>query len=166
MNDRHGGALSGAFVFLLLGVFAIVSTLMVLLSAQFYRATLAQTGMHNQQRVLCSYLMNVARGNDAAGAARVLNIDGLDVLAFGCDVGETRSETRIYCYDGYLRELFAAVDREFEPGYGEKICEARSFSPSLVAGGLLEMRAEDGAGEEYVLHVALRGAVSREGAQQ
>lgn len=161
----RGHVISGAFVFLLLGVFAVVSTLMVLLSAQFYRATVEQTSAHNDRRVLCSYLMNVARGNDAADAVRVANIDGLDVLAFGSDVGGARYETRIYCYDGYLRELFAGADREFEPGYGEKICRAQSFAPSLGADGLLEMRATDGAGEAHVLHVALRAAAGREEAQ-
>lgn len=161
----RGHVVSGAFVFLLLGVFAVFSTLMVLLSAQFYRATVAQTRAHNQQRVLCSYLMNVVRGNDAADAVRVEKIDGLDVLAFGCDVGDARYETRVYCYDGYLRELFTDAEREFEPGYGERICEAQSFAPSLGADGLLELRAADGAGEEHVLHVALHGAANREEAQ-
>lgn len=161
----RGHVISGAFVFLLLGVFAVVSTLMVLLSAQFYRATVAQTRTNSGQRVLCSYLMNVVRGNDAVDEVRVTNIDGVDVLALGCDAGGVRYETYIYCHEGYLMELFASADREFEPGYGERICEAQRFAPSLGADGVLEMRATDGAGEEHVLHVALHGAGNRGEAQ-
>lgn len=161
----HGHVISGAFVFLLLGVFAIASTLMVLLSAQFYRATVEQTRIHNRQRVLCSYLMNVVRGNDAADAVRVTDMDGLDVLVFGSDVGDVRYETRIYCYAGYLREWFAAADQEFEPDYGEKICAAQRFLPSLGENGVLELWAVDEAGKEYVLHVALHGTANREEAR-
>lgn len=161
----RGHVISGAFVFLLLGVFAVFSTLMVLLSAQFYRATVEQTDLHNQQRVLCSYLMNVVRASDAEDAVRVTEVGGLEVLALGYDADGARYETYVYCLDGYLRELFAGAEDEFEPEYGEKICRAQSFSPRLGENGLLELRAVDGVGEEHVLHVALRGA-DREGARQ
>lgn len=161
----RGHIVSGAFVFLLLGVFAVFSTLMVLLSAQFYRTSVDQTRVHNERRVLCSYLMNVVRGNDVADAVRVTQIDGIDVLALGLEEDGERYETRIYCYDGALRELFTDAAQPFEPEYGEVICQARRFTPSLKD-GLLEMRAQDGAGEEHLLHVALHGDANREEAQR
>ena len=37
MNGQRGRAVSGAFVFLLLGVFAVFATLLVLLGARAYR---------------------------------------------------------------------------------------------------------------------------------
>ena len=42
LRDRTH-AISGAFVFLLLGMFAVFSVLMVLLSAQLYRTTVTAT---------------------------------------------------------------------------------------------------------------------------
>ena len=39
MIGRRGRAVSGAFVFLLLGVFAVFATLLVLLGARAYQAT-------------------------------------------------------------------------------------------------------------------------------
>ncbi len=162
----RGHIISGTFVFLLLGVFAVFSTLMVLLSAQFYRTSVDQTRLHNERRVLCSYLMNVVRGNDAADAVRITQIDGIDVLALGMEEDGERYETRIYCYDGALRELFTDASQPFEPDYGEVICQARRFTPVLLENGLLELRAQDGEGEEHLLHVALHGSASGEEAQR
>lgn len=162
----RGQTVSGAFVFLLLGVFAVFSTLMVLLSAQFYRASVEQTRLHNEQRVLCSYLMNVVRAGDAAGAVTAGQRDGIDVLTLGMDEDGERYETHIYCYGGALRELFMDAEQPFEPEYGEVICRAQRFTPELGEGGLLTLRAQDGEGVEHVLHVALHGNANREEAQR
>ena len=91
---RNGSSLghnvSGAFVFLLLGVFAVFSTLLVLLSAQLYRVTVDQTREHNDQRVLGNYLLNVVRGNDAANAVRVERFGEVDALCLDLHAdGET-----------------------------------------------------------------------------
>lgn len=160
-NSR--GAISGAFVFLLLGIFALFSTLMVLLSAQLYRATVDQTAWHNERRVLGSYLMNVARSNDADGALELLELEGTPVLALGFDSDGERYQTQIYLYDGHIRERFAAASEPFEPDYGEPICPAQAFEPS-IDGDLLRVRVVDSQGNEEYLHVALRCG-AREGAR-
>lgn len=159
MSRSH--AISQAFVFLLLGVFAVFSTLMVLLSAQMYRGTVDQTDRHNAHRVLFSYVNNVVRSNDSADTVSVQRRGDVDMLVFGWDIDGERYETMVYCYDGALRELFVAADQEFEPGYGEVICEAGQFEPALHS-NLLSVRVVDGTGVEDTLHIALR--CSQEGA--
>ncbi len=161
----RGHMISGAFVFLLLGIFVVFSTWMVLLSAQFYRVTVEQTSTHNTQRVLGSYLMNVVRGNDAADAVRVEQTGETEVLCFEYDLDGLLCSTRIYCWDGYIRELFSEATQKFEPSYGEKICAAQGFVPSVNEDGLLEMRIVDTAGGEQVLHAALRCAEDQEGSR-
>jgi len=156
---RHG--ISGTFVFLLLGIFAVFSTLLVLLGAQLYRGIVDQGAQNNARRVLYSYVMNAVRGNDASGSVRLAEYDGMDMLVFCMDAGEEAYETRIYCHDGALRELFASVDSEFEPDYGEVICPAQAFEARLQ-GNLLEMRITDAQGESGTVHVALRCAVEKE----
>ena len=159
MSRSH--AISQAFVFLLLGVFAVFSTLMVLLSAQMYRGTVDQTDRHNAQRVLSSYVNNVVRSNDSADTISVQQRGGLDMLVFGWDIDGERYETMVYCYEGSLRELFVSAEQEFEPDYGEVICEAQKFTPALE-NNLLSVCLVDGAGTENTLHIALR--CSQEGA--
>lgn len=154
-GSKHNHTISQAFVFLLLAVFAMLSTLMVLLSAQLYRGTVAQTERTGDKRVLSSYITNVVRGNDGAGMVHVDERAGVRMLVFDWEDSGEHYETMVYCHDGYLRELFADVRQEFDPEYGEEICAARAFEPALQD-GLLEIRLEDEYGQESVLRLALR----------
>ena len=155
-------SVSGAFVFLLLGVFAVFSTLLVLLSAQLYRVTVDQTREHNDQRVLGNYLLNVVRGNDAANAVRVQRFGEVDALCLDLHADGETYVTYVYCYNGALRELFASAQEPFDPEYGEIICPAQSFRPSQ-SGGLLRLDCVDGTGRERNLCAALYcGADGRE----
>lgn len=165
MNERKTrggtGAVSGAFVFLLLGTFALLSTLMVLLSAQMYRATVAQTEAHGRSRLPGSYLLNAVHGADRAGAVEVLRLDGVDVLALN-DLSDGEGyQTQMYCYNGYLRERYAGAQEPFEPEYGEPVCELAGFTPAWH-GDLLEMRLTDAGGTEQTLRVHLRCAREKE----
>lgn len=152
---KHSHTISQAFVFLLLAVFAVMSTLMVLFSAQLYRGIVARTEQAGENRVLTSYLVNVTRGNDAAGAVHTDQRGGVDVLVFDWRDGESHYETLVYQYDGYLRELFADAKQPFDPEYGDEICPARAFTPE-IRDGLLQMTVTDANGEESVIHMALR----------
>lgn len=146
--------ISQAFVFLLLGMFAVFSTLMVLLGAQLYRGIVDQTELHNSRRVLYSYVNNAVRGNNAADLIRTEQIDGVDALVFDWFVDDEHYETRVYCYEGMLRELFSEAGQAFEPDYGEIICHARAFRPE-INGKLLKLHIEDAGGHTRTLHMAL-----------
>jgi len=163
VNGMLGGArrhvISGAFVFLLLGVFAMFAVLMTALGAQLYREVVSDADAHNDRRILTSYVTNAVRGGDGAERISVQTMEGLSVLT----LGNRRFETRIYCYEGTLREMFTAAGEPFAPEYGEVICAAGGFEPRLE-GNLLEMTVTDAAGREQLLHVALR--TGQKGAQE
>lgn len=146
--------ISQAFVFLLLGVFAVFSTLMVLLGAQLYRGIVEQTEIHNARRVLFSYVNNAVRGNDAADIIRTEKIDGVDMLVFDWFVDDEHYETKVYCHEGTLRELFSEVGQTFEPDYGEIICRAEAFRPE-IEGDMLKLHLGDAEGQTRTLHMAL-----------
>lgn len=152
-EGRH--VVSGVFIFLLLGIFAVFSTVMVLFSAQFYRGTVDQTNRHNEDRVLIHYVINAVRGSDAAGSVTVAEEAGLPVLSLGMEADGDRYETKIYCYDGALRELFMDAAEPFDPEYGEVICPAEAFTP-VMEGGLLTMTLTNSRGEIQTVHMALR----------
>ena len=59
-------AISGVFVFLLLGLFAIFAVVMVLLGAGAYSRTTENAEAHNGQRVAPSYIRTMIRGHDEA----------------------------------------------------------------------------------------------------
>lgn len=126
----RGHVISGAFVFLLLGIFVVFSTWMVLLSAQFYHVTVEQTGIHNSQRALGSYLANVVRGNDVEGSVRVDRVGDADALCFEYDLDGLLCRTHIYCWDGYIRELFSDAEQGFTPNMVKKSVRRRLLSPA------------------------------------
>ena len=138
MNRHH--SMPGVFVFVLLGLFAVLSTLMVLLGAQLYRATVEHADVSSAQRILTSYVRTMTRGQDHENAVSVEEIDGVKTLAFREDIDGDAYVTRIYPYEGQLREL---------------ICPAEEFDPE-IRDDLLTVRMMNGEGEPCMVRVNLR----------
>ena len=150
---QHG--MQGVFVFVLLGAFAVMSTLMVLLGAQMYHATVGSASANNDDRVLSAYVRSMVRAQDRAGAIRVEELDGLAVLSMTEYYGDDAYVTRLYRYDGSLCEQFTGAEYDFDPALGDAICPAGKFEPELTD-GLLTISMTDGEGKDCVVRVALR----------
>ena len=158
MKRKGGGhAISGTFVFMLLGVFAVISTLLVLLCAQAYRNTVDQTALHRDERIIQSFVRNTLRGEDAENAYGIFEQDGVNALTIVSDFGDERYIRYLYCYDGMLRDLFSSEVDTFEPTFGEEVCPAESFSASF-ADGLLTVDMTDVEGKTYTFSIAQRCA--------
>lgn len=151
-SRRH--SVSGVFVFLLLGVFAVFSTVIVLLGAQLFQNVREQTEVHNNHRVLTHYVTNAVHANDVADSVVIRNENGTDVLVFVWDPDGDAYETRIFCRDGVLYEQFCSAEDALDPAYAEVICEAQSFVPQMED-GLLAIRITDSYGAEETLYAAI-----------
>lgn len=155
MNWKRRHSVSGAYVFLLLGMFALLSMLLVLLGAQAYRSGVERTERLRQTRVLQAFVRNAVRGEDARGAIGVEELEGIPVLTVTSQWDEERYVRYLYCYDGQLRELFTAERNGFRPEDGEGICDAARFQP-VLEGGLLTVEVTDDSGESFTVSVAPR----------
>ena len=161
MKHQSGRAhsISGAFVFLLLGVFAVFSTVMVVLTAQLYKSTVNRTETHTQQLILSSYIMNTVHAADQAQAISVGTYDGQDALIITWrgdewEEDETVYQTMVYSYDGKLYELLTDSESEPEAGNGESVCEVQSFCPTLDQ-GMLRVEMTDADGQPVTLNIRL-----------
>ncbi len=152
---QHG--MQGVFVFVLLGLFAVMSTLMVLLGAQMYRNTVDRATANNEERVLGAYVRSMVRAEDAADAVGIEEHDGVKALALREDYDGEAFVTWLYCWEDQLYEQFTEAEGEFEPQSGTAICSAGSFEPRLE-GNLLTIDMTDGKGEPETVMVALRCA--------
>ncbi len=150
-------SMQGVFVFVLLGLFAVMSTLMVLLGAQMYRNTVDRSTANNEDRVLGAYVRSMVRAEDTRGAMEIGEYDGVKTLAMREDLDGETYVTWMYCYDGNMYEWFTSDDGTFSPQSGTAICPARSFDPSLE-NGLLTVDMINGKGEPETVRVALRCA--------
>ena len=154
-NIQH--SMQGVFVFVLLGLFAVMSTLMVLLGAQMYRNTVDRATANNEDRVLGAYVRSMVRAEDAADAVGIEEHDGVKAPALREDYDGEAFVTWLYCWEDQLYEQFTEAEGEFEPQSGTAICPAGSFEPRLE-GNLLTIDMTDGKGEPETVMVALRCA--------
>lgn len=130
---KSNHAISGVFVFLLLGIFAIFSTLMVVMGAKAYRGMVERSVTHNSARVASSYIRTMLRSNDESGVLRVEEVNGIPTITMENDWDDIYV-TRIYLYEGKLREWFAMADIPFEPANGESVCELDTMQAEMKNG--------------------------------
>ena len=149
--------ISGVFVFLLLGLFAVFSTVMVLMGAKAYKGTADRAAEHNAQRIAGAYVRSMIRAEDAADAMETGEYDGVKTLAMREDLDGEVYVTWLYCYDGQLYEWFTSDDGYFNPESGTAICPAQRFEPRLE-NGLLTVDMTNGKGGQETVCVALRCA--------
>ena len=150
-------SMQGVFVFVLLGLFAVMSTLMVLLGAQMYRNTVDRSTANNEDRVLSAYVRSMIRAEDTSDAMEIGEYDGVKTLAMREDLDGEIYVTWLYCYEGQMYEWFTSDDGEFRPESGTVICPAQRFEPSLDK-GLLTVNMVNAKGVPETVQVALRCA--------
>lgn len=164
MKRKEQSHMDGVFVLLVFGVFAACVLLVLLTGAGTYRRLTDRDVSSYNRRTCVQYVAARVRHGDAAGAvflgdfSDALPVDGTGdgTLFLKETIDDESYYTRIYYYDGYIRELFTATDDEVSREDGEKILAARGLSFSARA-GLLTVTATDDAGYETQLTLSLRG---------
>lgn len=151
-------AISGVFVFLLLGIFAVFSTVMVVLGAKAYKSTADRAVDHNASRISNAYIRSMVRSDDNLGSLRVDEIDGVTSVTLVNAYDGVEYLTRLYVYDGMLREWFTEAETAFEPENGEPVCAADEMKASLN-GRLLSVQMRHG--DEWTnVDIALHSAAN------
>ena len=145
-NNAH--PIAGVFVFLLLGIFAVFSTLMVLTGAKAYRGTVDRSDAHNRARIASSYIRSMLRADDGEGTLQIEDLDGIRAITLMNTYDDESYATRIYVYDGMLRELFTDAAEPFDPEWGEPVCEAEALSAEFLDGLLHVTVTAGGTGSE------------------
>ncbi|MBQ6365284.1 MAG: DUF4860 domain-containing protein [Oscillospiraceae bacterium] len=165
-NSAPSHVISGVFVFLLLGIFAVFSTVMVLLGVKAYRSAVERTGMHNTARINTAYIRTMLRADDETGTFAVEEVTGtamengtvtdvsVETLTLRNNYDGEEYITRIYVYGGSLREWFTRAEEPFRADGGEVVCPAEELTAELDE-NLLTVRVR--AGEEWsTVYLALR----------
>ena len=104
----------------LVGVFAACILSVLLTGAGVYR-DLTQRGRDAAaQRTAGQYLATKVHQWDTAGAVEVGTFGGTSALMLHEEIDGESYVTRIYYWDGYIRELFTLADGAFSPEDGEE----------------------------------------------
>jgi len=155
---QHG--MQGLFVFVLLALFAMMSVLLVLFSAQMYRGIVNRTETTNSERVVFSYVRSMIRAQDSYDSVDVEELDGVTALGLHEDIDGTEYVTWLYEYDGKLYEQFTRADTLFMPDHGVEITEIGEFTPS-IDGNVVNVDMVDQSGNALSVSTAIRCGVEQ-----
>lgn len=157
-HDSSGKRRQSLTVFLLCALFFFVAMALALLGSGVYRSVNAASQHNYTLRTALSYLTNQVRGGDAAGGIQPIQFGAGDAL----QLVETDEEgfaylTRLYLYDGWLRELYTPDDVELAPEDGTPLLELAALEITF-ADGLYTFTITDDTGETASISVAPRCA--------
>lgn len=158
MKEQTTERISGLLVLVLLGVFAVCILIVLLTGAKSYGRLAERDNTAFDHRTAAQYLSTKIRQSDSENAIYIGSFDADsaqnegDTLVLRENIGESEYLTRIYCKDGYLRELFGTAEDGLQPEDGEKILAAESLH--LVQNGrtiTVEITNADGETTSLVL---------------
>lgn len=146
-NKRQTGhSLYGLTALLLFGVFAGCLLSVLLSGADAYGRLVDRDQDAYAQRTCVQYLSNRVRQAVTPEGIEVTSFGGKSCLALPETIGGEEYVTRVYCHDGWMRELFTPKTGDFSPEDGEKLLEVKGLTFSRKD-GLLTVRLVDRRGE-------------------
>ena len=126
---KHGAFWMHLYPLLLFAIIVLSLLFLVMTGTGLYSAVVDSQTRNREARAALSYLAARVHAADAENAD-----------------GETY-ETRIYLYEGALREEYGTADAALDPQDSERIVDAKSFSIEQVRPGLLVVSTEYGSAD-------------------
>ena len=165
--QHHTDALAALLLF---GVFAACILSVLLTGAEAYRRLTRRDQAAYARRTAVQYI--ATRVRQAEAAELLSQVIAHPVVEPGHDLAEALAliesdqdlpvlredgeyATRVYCHEGYLKELYASEEDLMVPGDGERIMAAEGLELSLDQ-GLLTVSVTGENGEESTLLLSLR----------
>lgn len=121
---------------MLFAVGAVCVLLVLLLGAKVYRNLVHDSNEHFEDRTAVQYVITRVR---QAETVEIAEFDGCQALVIPEEINGETYLTRVYLYDGYLRELFCAADAALSAKDGEKLIPAEELC-FQIDGTLLHAR--------------------------
>lgn len=149
-ETRH--SIDALTALLLFGVFAVCILAVLLTGAGSYQRLTQRDRETYAGRTAVQYLTTRIRQADGLRQVAVEDFMGVPALVLREDGGYL---TRVYCYEGYLMELYTAESDVLEPSVGERILPAEELELQLE-GSMLTAQITDENGTAHSLWLSLR----------
>lgn len=142
-NHPTRSSITMLIILMLFGFFLTTSALIIVSGADVYKSVTDGMELDSRLRASYAYIANRIRGNESRDGifsaalseeGAMGSIDPLpdretgDMLVLTETYGDDVYYTRIYVWDGWLRESFLWNQTPFSPDDGEKITEVSAFS--------------------------------------
>lgn len=142
------------FLLALFSVFLISALFIVLFGAKIYRNTVSNMEANFKSRTALSYVTEKMRQFDHSGGAAVIHYGETPVLVLNERIGDNDYSTFLYEQDGYLTELTARSDYDFDLTGGTKVVPVSGFFVERVTDSLYRFTLTDENGESVSYYVA------------
>lgn len=156
MQTERKHHIDGLLVLLLFGVFATCILSVLLTGADAYRRLAERDDESYSRRTAAQYITTKVRQAVDAEAVSVESFGASDALVLTEEIDGYVYITRIYYYDGYIRELFSDAEVDMMPEDGEQVLPTQGMTLSLE-NDLLSVQLTDANGHTTALTLALRG---------
>ena len=157
MRQTKGQGIPVLSAFLLLSIFAATVLGVLLVGAGAYSRLTRRDSHAYDTRTALQYVTARVRQAPAPNQVSVTRFDGVDALTVTQRVDGQDYLTRVYCYEGWLMELFCAADGQFEPRDGEKLLPVESLELDM-RGELIYVTLTQGEPYDLVLYLEGEGA--------
>lgn len=136
------------------GMFAVCILLVLLTGAGVYQNLVDRGETCYDQRTALQYVATRIRQADTSGGIALEDFGGQEALVLREEIRGRQYLTRVYCYGGFVRELFTAEGGNFSPDAGEKILAAEELT-FILEDSLLTARITltDGTSQELTLYL-------------
>ena len=146
-NDHRN--LTDLLALLVFVIFALCVAAVLLTGAAAYKKLTDRGTDSYEKRVAVRYL--TTRFHQASNVC-LEDFCGLQTMTVREEIGGRTYVTRVYCYDGHIRELFAAESTVVSPGDGEILFEAEDLLFSVDEQMMtVEIVHPDGAEQQLFL---------------
>jgi len=152
----NGKTASGIAALVIFCVFALCALGVLLTGANSYRSLTQRDAQSYDSRTLVQYLSTKVRQAAAPETVEVADFEGVTALCFTEELQGNIYITRIYCHEGWLKELFTAGDADLLPEDGERIAPLSALDIRRE-GDLLHFVLTDSSGGSTELIRLLRG---------
>ena len=143
---KNSAKMTDLFALLVFVIFAVCLLAVLLGGARSYETVVQRGGASYEARTAAQYVTTRVR---QAGGVAVADFSGCDALVIPEVMEEETYLTRVYCYDGYLRELYCPENATLGPQDGEKLIPMEDMQLS-VDGGILRVQLDS---QELLLHL-------------
>ena len=162
-NKTEKHEIDSVFALLLFTLFSGCILLVLLLGASSYEGIVTRDGQAYDARTGVQYIAAKLRHGDEAGSVQVGSFsertdraaDDIATLYLRLDAGGEFFYTKIYYYDGYIRELLCPDTIALDPEAGQEVLAATSFSVEQE-GSLIRVIIGKEDGQEHTICLSLR----------
>lgn len=149
------------FILVLFAVFMIAALFVVLFGTKIYSGTTRDMDRNYSKRTAYYYINNKLQNYNEKDAVYVTDYDGNALIELTSNIEGTDYITYLYIADGYLKEITAPADLDFDYSNGADILPATGLEVSYVTDSLMNIVVTDKDGQQVSFYHNIVGEASR-----